>query len=142
MEQLVPGGARQDGVHHGRPPLEHPRRETPHPCRRPPAAHRHRATAAPAALTAPGAHGTVGVDHEDRRTAVSTVDSVRVFPKRDFPDAPVHGATDRAEPRLLTCGGRLGPPHRMSGRHRGVHSPECGSVTQYDLGRPRVCWAT
>ncbi|MFC5661447.1 class F sortase [Kitasatospora misakiensis] len=50
---------------------------------------------------------TVSVTRKDRRTAVFTVDSVRVFPKRDFPDALVYGATDRAELRLITCGGKF-----------------------------------
>lgn len=48
---------------------------------------------------------TVEVARKDRRTAVFTVDSVRVFPKKDFPDALVYGATERAELRVITCGG-------------------------------------
>ncbi|MER7844910.1 class F sortase [Kitasatospora sp. NPDC096077] len=50
---------------------------------------------------------TVEVTRRDRRTAVFTVDQVRVFPKRDFPDALVYGATERAELRLITCGGKF-----------------------------------
>ncbi|MFF2076023.1 class F sortase [Kitasatospora sp. NPDC058162] len=50
---------------------------------------------------------TVEVTRKDRRTAVFTVDSVRVFPKQDFPDALVYGPTDRAELRLITCGGKF-----------------------------------
>ncbi|MEV6973764.1 class F sortase [Kitasatospora sp. NPDC093806] len=50
---------------------------------------------------------TVEVTRKDRRTAVFTVDSVRVFPKKDFPDALVYGGTDRAELRVITCGGRF-----------------------------------
>ncbi|MFI9363331.1 class F sortase [Kitasatospora sp. NPDC053057] len=50
---------------------------------------------------------TVEVTRKDRRTAVFTVDSVRVFPKRDFPDALVYGATERAELRMITCGGKF-----------------------------------
>ncbi|MGW2251092.1 class F sortase [Kitasatospora sp. NPDC001660] len=50
---------------------------------------------------------TVEVARKDRRTAVFTIDSVRVFPKKDFPDALVYGATDRAELRVITCGGRF-----------------------------------
>ncbi|MEE1786125.1 class F sortase [Streptomyces sp. SP17BM10] len=48
---------------------------------------------------------TVEVARKDRRTAVFTIDSVRVFPKKDFPDALVYGATERAELRVITCGG-------------------------------------
>ncbi|MFE6051478.1 class F sortase [Kitasatospora sp. NPDC056446] len=51
---------------------------------------------------------TVEVARKDRHTAVFTVDSVRVFPKRDFPDALVYGGgTGRAELRLITCGGKF-----------------------------------
>ncbi|MBD0694000.1 class F sortase, partial [Streptomyces sp. CBMA123] len=50
---------------------------------------------------------TVEVTRKDRRTAVFTVDEVRVFPKRDFPDALVYGPTERAELRLITCGGKF-----------------------------------
>ncbi|KJY32776.1 MULTISPECIES: class F sortase [unclassified Streptomyces] len=50
---------------------------------------------------------TVDVTRKDRRTAVFTVDSVKVFPKRDFPDALVYGDTDRAELRVITCGGKF-----------------------------------
>ncbi|MFJ8472458.1 class F sortase [Kitasatospora sp. NPDC094011] len=50
---------------------------------------------------------TVEVTRRDRRTAVFTVDQARVFPKRDFPDALVYGATEQAELRLITCGGKF-----------------------------------
>ncbi|MEV7025847.1 class F sortase [Kitasatospora sp. NPDC093558] len=50
---------------------------------------------------------TVEVTRKDRRTAVFTIDSVRVFPKADFPDALVYGATERAELRVITCGGKF-----------------------------------
>ncbi|WP_037973632.1 class F sortase [Streptomyces sp. NRRL WC-3742] len=51
---------------------------------------------------------TVEVARKDRRTAVFTIDSVRVFPKKDFPDAMVYGGiADRAELRVITCGGRF-----------------------------------
>ncbi|WP_030239115.1 class F sortase [Streptomyces sp. NRRL S-350] len=51
---------------------------------------------------------TVEVVRKDRRTAVFTVDSVRVFPKKDFPDALVYGGgAGRAELRLITCGGKF-----------------------------------
>ncbi|WP_241002946.1 class F sortase [Streptomyces sp. CB01881] len=49
----------------------------------------------------------VEVVRQDRRTAVFTIDDVRVFAKKDFPDALVHGATDRPELRVITCGGKF-----------------------------------
>ncbi|AUG82016.1 class F sortase [Kitasatospora sp. MMS16-BH015] len=49
----------------------------------------------------------VQVARTDGRTAVFTVDSVRVLPKKDFPDGLVYGATERAELRIITCGGRF-----------------------------------
>ncbi|RKT19583.1 sortase family protein [Streptomyces sp. 1114.5] len=51
----------------------------------------------------------IEVARKDRHTAVFTVDSVRVFPKADFPDALVYEARipDRAELRLITCGGKF-----------------------------------
>ncbi|MFJ7243554.1 class F sortase [Kitasatospora sp. NPDC098652] len=49
----------------------------------------------------------VEVARKDRRTAVFTVDEVRVFPKQGFPDALVYGPTERAELRLITCGGKF-----------------------------------
>ncbi|WNM44223.1 class F sortase [Kitasatospora sp. CM 4170] len=48
---------------------------------------------------------TVEVLRKDRRTAVFTVDGVRVYPKKDFPDAAVYGDTEGAELRVITCGG-------------------------------------
>ncbi|MGW7253374.1 class F sortase [Streptomyces sp. NPDC054834] len=41
----------------------------------------------------------------DGRTAVYTVDRVRVFDKDDFPDKEVYGPSRRPELRVLTCGG-------------------------------------
>lgn len=41
----------------------------------------------------------------DGRTAVYTVDRVRVFDKAGFPDKEVYGPTKRPELRVLTCGG-------------------------------------
>ncbi|MEU3617249.1 class F sortase [Streptomyces sp. NPDC006872] len=41
----------------------------------------------------------------DGRTAVYTVDRVRVFDKATFPDKEVYGPTRRPELRVLTCGG-------------------------------------
>ncbi|WP_109001955.1 class F sortase [Streptomyces rishiriensis] len=41
----------------------------------------------------------------DGRTAVYTVDRVRVFDKATFPDKEVYGPSRRPELRVLTCGG-------------------------------------
>lgn len=41
----------------------------------------------------------------DGRTAVYTVDRVRVFDKATFPDKEVYGPSKRPELRVLTCGG-------------------------------------
>ncbi|WP_326794613.1 class F sortase [Streptomyces sp. NBC_01808] len=48
----------------------------------------------------------VKVDREDGRTAEFTVYAVEVFDAADFPSRRVYGDTDRAELRVLTCGGR------------------------------------
>jgi LPXTG-site transpeptidase (sortase) family protein len=47
----------------------------------------------------------ISVDRTDATTAVFTVDRVASFPKDDFPTLEVYGNTDRAELRLITCGG-------------------------------------
>jgi sortase (surface protein transpeptidase) len=51
----------------------------------------------------PGNH--IEVRRLDGRTAVYTVDRVRVFDKARFPDKEVYGASKRPELRVLTCGG-------------------------------------
>ncbi|TKT07633.1 class F sortase [Streptomyces galbus] len=51
----------------------------------------------------PGNHIEVG--RADGRTAVYTVDRVRVFDKSGFPDKEVYGPSKRAELRVITCGG-------------------------------------
>ncbi|BFV61027.1 hypothetical protein KCMC57_up61310 [Kitasatospora sp. CMC57] len=48
----------------------------------------------------------VEVVRQDRRTAVFTVDAVRMFPRAAFPDAEVYGPTERPELRVITCGGK------------------------------------
>ncbi|MFD5269023.1 class F sortase [Streptomyces sp. NPDC058335] len=48
---------------------------------------------------------TVEIDRADRRTAVFTVDAVEVYDKERFPDDKVYGGSDRAELRVITCGG-------------------------------------
>ncbi|MGV9253236.1 class F sortase [Streptomyces sp. NPDC003697] len=51
----------------------------------------------------PGKH--VEARRADGRTAVYTVDKVRVFDKAHFPDKEVYGRSRRPELRLITCGG-------------------------------------
>ncbi|GAA2740497.1 MULTISPECIES: class F sortase [Kitasatospora] len=48
---------------------------------------------------------TIEVVRRDRKTAVFTVDSVRLFPKDAVPTDLVYGPTDRAELHVITCGG-------------------------------------
>ncbi|MFF9769295.1 class F sortase [Streptomyces sp. NPDC014636] len=48
---------------------------------------------------------TVEVGRVDGRTAVYSVDRVKVFDKLGFPDKEVYGATGRPELRVITCGG-------------------------------------
>ncbi|WP_411097306.1 class F sortase [Streptomyces sp. 020-2-3H-GM] len=50
---------------------------------------------------------TVRVTRTDRRTAVFTVDAVRTYQKKSFPDKEVYGERGRPELRLITCGGRF-----------------------------------
>ncbi|MEU9441579.1 class F sortase [Streptomyces sp. NPDC048304] len=47
----------------------------------------------------------IEVRRADGRTAVYTVDRVKVFDKTGFPDKEVYGRTRRPELRVLTCGG-------------------------------------
>jgi hypothetical protein len=47
----------------------------------------------------------VEVTRRDGRTAVFTVDAVEVYENAAFPDRKVYGAKDRAELRVITCGG-------------------------------------
>ncbi|MFF4757973.1 class F sortase [Streptomyces sp. NPDC001292] len=47
----------------------------------------------------------IEVRREDGRTAVYTVDKVRVFDKARFPDKEVYGTSRRPELRVITCGG-------------------------------------
>ncbi|MFF8829462.1 class F sortase [Streptomyces sp. NPDC015131] len=41
----------------------------------------------------------------DGRTAVFTIDAIEVYENEDFPDDKVYGPADRAELRVITCGG-------------------------------------
>ncbi len=47
----------------------------------------------------------ISVTRQDRSVAVFTVDRIQRFPKDRFPTAAVYGNTQRAELRLITCGG-------------------------------------
>jgi sortase (surface protein transpeptidase) len=47
----------------------------------------------------------IEIRRADGRTAVYTVDRVRVFDKDKFPDKEVYGPSKRPELRVLTCGG-------------------------------------
>ncbi len=51
----------------------------------------------------PGRH--IEVRRADGRTAVYTVDKVRIFDKDRFPDKEVYGTARRPELRVITCGG-------------------------------------
>ncbi|WP_432029752.1 class F sortase [Streptomyces sp. 1222.5] len=51
----------------------------------------------------PGKH--VEVARADGRSAVYSVDRVKVFDKTGFPDKEVYGRTGRPELRIITCGG-------------------------------------
>ncbi|WP_318204355.1 class F sortase [Streptomyces sp. SCL15-4] len=55
------------------------------------------------AQVAPGK--AVEVRRADGRTAVYSVDRVKVYDKAGFPDKEVYGATGRPELRVITCGG-------------------------------------
>ncbi|WP_436841052.1 class F sortase [Streptomyces bobili] len=48
---------------------------------------------------------TIEIDREDDRTAVFTVDAVEIYDKERFPSDKVYGSSDRAELRVITCGG-------------------------------------
>jgi LPXTG-site transpeptidase (sortase) family protein len=47
----------------------------------------------------------VNIARADHRTAVFSVDAVKAYKKKEFPDAKVYGSTGRPQLRLLTCGG-------------------------------------
>lgn len=47
----------------------------------------------------------VEVRRADGRTAVYTVDAIKKYEKKDFPDREVYGPRGRPELRLITCGG-------------------------------------
>ena len=62
----------------------------------------------------PGA--TVEVGRADGTTAIFTIDKVEQYPKKEFPTSKVYGnTTNRAELRLITCGGSL---DRQTGHYR------------------------
>ncbi|WP_406305145.1 class F sortase [Streptomyces sp. NBC_00879] len=47
----------------------------------------------------------IEVTRRDGRTAVFTIDAIEVYDADSFPDAKVYGPKDRAELRVITCGG-------------------------------------
>ncbi|MFI9081764.1 class F sortase [Streptomyces sioyaensis] len=49
----------------------------------------------------------IDVHRKDGTTAVFTVDEVGTYKKSEFPTQKVYGKTDKAELRLITCGGDL-----------------------------------
>ncbi|MFD7625223.1 class F sortase [Streptomyces sp. NPDC059851] len=51
----------------------------------------------------------VEVRRADGRTAVFTVHAVEVYDAEHFPDARVYGPSQRAELRVITCGGDFSP---------------------------------
>jgi hypothetical protein len=51
----------------------------------------------------------VTVTRRDGSSATFTVDEIRRFSKDHFPTNLIYGATDRAELRLITCGGSFDP---------------------------------
>jgi len=55
----------------------------------------------------PGAR--VNIARKDGSTATFIIDRIQRFPKNHFPTAQVYGATNRAELRLITCGGSFDP---------------------------------
>jgi hypothetical protein len=55
------------------------------------------------------AGSTVEIRRADQSTAVFTVDTVERFTKTDFPTQRVYGDLNRAELRLITCGGDYDP---------------------------------
>ncbi|MEU2554846.1 MULTISPECIES: class F sortase [unclassified Streptomyces] len=69
----------------------------------------HRDTRTGAAVFAALAHVEPGkpieVGRADGRTAVYSVDRVKVYDKAGFPDEEVYGSSGRPELRVLTCGG-------------------------------------
>ena len=69
----------------------------------------HRDTSTGAAVFAGLAHvqpgKTIEVERADGRTAVYSVDRVKVYDKLGFPDKEVYGPARRPELRVITCGG-------------------------------------
>ncbi|HEX4062124.1 MAG TPA: class F sortase [Streptosporangiaceae bacterium] len=57
-------------------------------------------------------HDKVYVKEKDDRLAVFSVNSVREYPKIDFPTLRVYGATPTPQLRLITCGGTFDPQTR------------------------------
>jgi sortase (surface protein transpeptidase) len=47
----------------------------------------------------------IDIDRTDLRTASFTIDAIEVYDAEDFPDSKVYADHDRAELRVITCGG-------------------------------------
>ncbi|MFF0550328.1 class F sortase [Streptomyces sp. NPDC004311] len=52
---------------------------------------------------------TIEIPRADGRTAVFTVHAVEVHDAKGFPDSRVYGPSERAELRVITCGGGFSP---------------------------------
>ncbi|RII15781.1 Sortase family protein [Streptomyces sp. YIM 130001] len=52
-------------------------------------------------------HQKIDIRREDGTTAVFKVDAVQTYAKSAFPTEKVYGKTNKAELRLITCGGHL-----------------------------------
>lgn len=48
---------------------------------------------------------TIEINRADQRTAVFTVDALEIYDKERFPSEKVYGSSERAELRVITCGG-------------------------------------
>ncbi|MFJ4780587.1 class F sortase [Streptomyces sp. NPDC088762] len=57
----------------------------------------------------------IEVPRADGRTAVFTVHAVEVYDAKAFPDTRVYGPSQRAELRVITCGGSFSPRTGYSG---------------------------
>ncbi|MFF3557193.1 class F sortase [Streptomyces tsukubensis] len=73
----------------------------------------------PAVLYALGALAKghrIEIVRADRQVAVFTIDAIEVYEADAFPDSKVYGPEDRAELRVITCGGGF---DKKSGDYRG-----------------------
>ncbi|MFI2367240.1 class F sortase [Streptomyces sp. NPDC018833] len=79
----------------------------------------------------------VEITREDGRTAVFTIDAIEIYEADAFPDRKVYGPSDRAELRVITCGGGFSGKTGYRGNvvaygHLiGVRQGAAGSTAQY-----------